>query len=106
MPAANLAGAEEVHSFTVLLLVVIRYISFVASYIEMPERNYPKYWRGFMAFLDLVSWVFTIAGAMFVQPKAALDALCGVTCVTSVTMQAFMGIVSDTDSEVSMGRFH
>ena len=40
---------------------------------------------------------------MFVQHEVALDALCG---VTSVTMQGFMGIVSDTDSEVSMGRFH
>ena len=44
--------------------MVIRYISFVASYIEMPERYYPKYWRGFMAFFGLVSWVFTIAVAM------------------------------------------
>ena len=57
-------GAAEVHSFTFLQLVVIQYISFVASYIEMPERYYPKYWRGVMAFFGLVSWVFTIAVAM------------------------------------------
>ena len=57
-------GAAEVHSFAFLQLVVIQYISFVASYIEMPERYYPKYWRGFMVFFGLVSCVFTIAAAI------------------------------------------
>ena len=56
-------GAAEVHGFAFLQLAVIQYISFVASYIEMPERYYPKYWRGFMAFFGLVSCVFTIAVA-------------------------------------------
>ena len=54
----------QVHSFAFLQLVAIQYISFVASYIEMPERYYPKYWRGFIAFFGMVSWVFTIAVAM------------------------------------------
>ena len=35
---------------------------------------------------------------MFVQHEVAFDALYGVTCVT---MPGFVGIVSDTDSEVS-----
>ena len=35
------------------------------------------------------------------QTLEPLDVLCGVTCVTSVTMQGSMGTVSDTDSEVS-----
>ena len=33
----------QVHSFAFLQLVVIQYISFVASYIEMPDRYNPKY---------------------------------------------------------------
>ena len=101
-------GAAEVHSFAFLQLVVIQYISFVASYIEMPERYYPKYWRGFMAFFGLANCVFTIAAAiqltaydpelemnlrtgMFVQHEVALDALCGATCVTT---QGFPCIVN------------
>ena len=42
--------------------------------------------------------VMNLLIGMFVQHEVAHDALCGVTCVT---MPGFMGIVSDTDSEVS-----
>ena len=54
----------QVYSFAFLQLVVIQYISSVASYIEMPERYYPKHWRGFMVVFGLVRCVFTIAAAI------------------------------------------
>ena len=62
-------GAAEVHSFAFLQLVVMQYISIVTSYIEMPERYYLKYCRGFMAFFGLVSCVFTIAVATNYRPN-------------------------------------
>ena len=62
----------------------------------------PFHFGVFLVYIALlVVAVMNLLTGMFVQPKAALDALCGVTCVTSVTMQGSMGTVSDTDSEVS-----
>ena len=61
----------------------------------------PFHFGVFLVYIALlVVAVMNLLTGMFVQPKAALDALCGVTCVTSVTMQGSMGTVSDTDSEV------
>ena len=59
----------QVYSFAFLQLVVIQYISSVASYIEMPERYYPMYWGGFMACFGLVSYVFTIAVGTNYRPN-------------------------------------
>ena len=69
----------QVYSFAFLQLVVIQYISSVASYIEMPERHYPRYWRGFMACFGLVSYVFTIAVATNYRPNT-FGFLAGLMC--------------------------
>ena len=60
----------------------------------------PFHFGVFLVYIALLMVaVMNLLIGMFVQHEVALDALCG---VTSVTMQGFMGIVSDTDSEVSM----